>query len=94
MESTNNTILSFEEFTKQQTGGEMGTDQTPEVSTELTGEEPLALPAPAEEPMTGDTEHNVPTNMMDDEPAGNEPNIEVETGADAVDAHTDENQEG
>jgi hypothetical protein len=60
----------------------------------MTGEEPLALPAPAEEPMAGNTDHNVPTNMMDDEPAGNEPNIEVETGADAVDAHADENQEG
>ena len=76
METTSNKILSFEEFTQQQSNPEMGHDTEVHGSSDIL-ELPLGNqnePAPAEEPETGDTDNALSTNMMDD----TEANIEVE----------------
>ena len=84
----NNKILSFEEFV-QNGSGEM--NQTAEMPKEITGEEPLGLPAPEETPETGETEHNVPNNMIEDEPTEDEApeaSVEIE-GSDEIESHID-----
>lgn len=88
-----NKILSFEEFVQQGTG-EMGHEMDHAAEMPQGGEDQALLPAPAEEVEGGETEHNVPNNMQDDSEEGtsdNEPNIEVETSANDIEAHTDEN---
>ena len=77
METPNNKILSFEEFTQNHSNQEMGNATDVQDSPEVL-ELPLGNenePAPAEAPETGDTDNALSTNMMDD----TEPNIEVET---------------
>lgn len=79
-------ILSFEDFINQGAEGE----------TQVSMETPMPdadsdnLPVPAEEVETGDSDHNVPNNMID-EPAENDaPEADVELEAnDDVDQHVD-----
>lgn len=78
METNNSTILSFEDFVKQNAHGQVGLEQPADMMTgqdeiptaddELTDEIPMGneMPVPAEEP-TGDSSHNVPVHMTDDE---------------------------
>lgn len=93
----NNKILSFEEFVQQGTG-EMGQEMDQDMGNGADmpqdGMDQALLPAPAEEIEGGDTEPNVPNNMQDDSEEGTsdvDPNIEVETSANDIEAHTDEN---
>jgi hypothetical protein len=88
-----NKILSFEEFVQQGTG-EMGHEMDHTAEMPQGGEDQALLPAPAEEVEGDETEHNVPNNMQDDSEEGTsdvDPNIEVETSANDIEAHTDEN---
>jgi hypothetical protein len=85
---SDNKILSFEEFVNQGSAGET------EISMEnpTMGSDSDNLPVPAQEVETGDSDHNVPNNMIDDEPAENdapEADVEIEATADDVDQHVD-----
>ena len=89
-----NTILSFEEFVKQgSTGGDMDHteigmthDDIPaadaaEIDHDMTGDDAqisTVEPAPAVQPETGDSEHNVPINMIDSESGEAETTVEAE----------------
>lgn len=85
---SDNKILSFEEFVNQGAAGE--TDVTMETPIGDTDSE--NLPVPAEEVAPEETEHNVPNNMIDDEPAEDEnpeAEVEIEGSTDDVDQHVD-----
>ena len=92
MESTHSKILSFEEFVTKQTG-ETGPELTP-ANTEFDQD---STPAPAEMPAMVDAgdDHNLSVNMMGSDETGDDAQaanaeVEIETPADDVDAHTEE----
>lgn len=92
---SDNKILSFEEFINNGANAEATGEVNPAIDNQIDGDSEN-LPVPAEEVETGETEHNVPNNMIDDEPAtdetgeGEAPEADVQIEAeDDVDKHVD-----
>ena len=88
---SDNKILSFEEFVNQGEAGETSVSMENPTETPEIGADSENLPVPAEEVNPDDVEHNVPNNMIEDEPAETdvpEADVEIESDDD-VDQHVD-----
>jgi hypothetical protein len=87
---SDNKILSFEEFTKSNNAtGDMTGDNYPS-QDDFSGDADQ-LPAPAEEVETGETDRNVPNNMVDyveDDEAEPKADVQIEADDD-IDQHLD-----
>lgn len=92
---SDNKILSFEEFISNGANDNVAGEVNPTIDAQIDGDSEN-LPVPAEEVETGETEHNVPNNMIEDEPAteeteeGEAPEADIQIEAeDDVDKHVD-----